>query len=220
MSTRRPSFAPGVQHSAESNTKYRQTFGTASRKGRRDSPAPSGEAMQPAGSESRSAAAQRGLSARGDYERLLDRAYNELADPGFASRYMSQAAARTLGGFGGQARGGAQVAAMGDIGARASEMASQRTLDALGLAQERQAAATEIEALKLDAIDRLQQIIADNRDFRGNITEFGRTELNNELARLELSVGADGVADIRSRIMDQAGQQGPSWLSRLFGARG
>ena len=205
--TNRPGRQPG------------ETFGTADRKAQPSSRA-SQESTPPPGSQSRSAAAQRGLSAREDYERLLDRAYGELSDPGYASRYMSQAAARTLGGFGGRARGGAQVAAMGDIGARASEMASERTLQALGLAQERQAAATEIEALKLDAIDRLQQIIADNRDFSGDITDFGRTELENELARLELSIGPEATADIRSRIMGQAGQQGPSWLSRLFGARG
>lgn len=168
----------------------------------------------------RSEAAARGLETRGEYGRLLDRTYKDLQDPGYQSRYMSEAAGRALGGFGSSTPSGAQVAAMGDLGVRATELAGQRAQQALGLAQERQAFGTELEALSIDSRDRLQQIIADNRDLSGGLTSGGRRELENEFRRLELSIGPERARSIRQTIMSEAEQSGPNWLQRLFGARG
>jgi hypothetical protein len=193
-----------------------QTFGTGRTRRRAEG---NRSTMSNEGS-SRSQAAARGLEARGDYGRLLDRTYQDLQDPNYQSRYMSEAAGRALGGFGSRTPSGAQIAAMGDIGARASQMAGERAQQALGVAQERQAFRTELEALSIDSRDRLQQIIADNRDLSGRLTPAGRRELDNEFARLELSIGPERAQGLRSSIMSEAEQSGPNWLQRLFGARG
>jgi hypothetical protein len=171
-------------------------------------------------SPARQEAAQRGLEASQEYSNLLDRTYADLTDPAYASRYMSQAASRTLGGFGGQARGGAQIAAMGDIGMRSAEESRGRREQALGIKQEQAAAATESETIKLDALDTIDQIMADNRDASGFVTPAGQREIEREINRIELTLGANAAQEISRRVSPRVSQEGPGWLDRLFGARG
>tara|TARA_R110002020_G_scaffold37128_3_gene112211 strand:+ start:903 stop:1298 length:396 start_codon:yes stop_codon:yes gene_type:complete len=131
---------------------------------------------------------------------------------------MSEAAMRMMGGFGGQARAGAQVGAMGDVGRQSADYMTQNIYKALDLQDKRIGQANEIEYLKLDARDRLMQVIQDNRDSSGKLTSQGRNILETELARLEASIGPQ--PDLRAEIIQESNASGPNWLQRLFGARG
>jgi hypothetical protein len=164
--------------------------------------------------------AKAGLGVRAERGRLLDRVYGDLADPNYASRYMSEAAARSLGGFGSSPRSGAQIGAMGDVGMRAQELAGQRAMQALELGAAREAFATELPATALDSVDVLRGIITNNRDASGRLTDIGRREMETELQRLELLVGPERAQQIRNQMMAEGNQRGPGWLARLFGARG
>lgn len=115
MSNRRPSFAPGHQHSAKSDTRGRRTFGTSSQTDRHGQPiaAPS---VDTAGSlEQRAFESRMGSSGR--KRNFLQEQIDRYQDPGAVRGYVGDAMGRLgTGGFGHGLSSGGVIAATGAVG--------------------------------------------------------------------------------------------------------